>query len=62
MTVIELKTEITKKLEHLPENASSDVLNLVNELQHRTDEEIKRDKNFEKIIADNKEVFERLAK
>lgn len=62
MTVVEIKTEITKKLEYLPEDALNDVLHLVSELQHRTEEELKRDKNFEKIIADNEEVFKRLAK
>lgn len=62
MTVVEIKTEITKKLEYLPEDALNDVLHLVSELQHRTEEELRRDKNFEKIIADNKGVFERLAK
>ena len=62
MTVVEIKTEINKKLESLPEDALNDVLHLVSELQHRTEEELKRDKNFEKIIADNKDVFERLAK
>ena len=62
MTVVELKSEITKKLELLTENALNDVLHLVSELQKGTEEEVRRDKNFEKIIADNKEVFERLAK
>lgn len=62
MTVLEIKTEIAKKLELLPEDALNDVLHLVSELQNRTEEELKRDKNFAKIIADNKEVFERLAK
>jgi hypothetical protein len=62
MTAIEIKTEINKGLEHLPADALGDVLDLVKELVKQSEEELRRDRNFEKIIADNKEVLARLAK
>ncbi|MES2279209.1 MAG: hypothetical protein V4592_24470 [Bacteroidota bacterium] len=62
MTAIEIKTEMHKVIDHIPESALQEAFKLLKEIQERSEEELKRDQLFEKIIADNKEVFERLAK
>lgn len=62
MTAIEIKTEISKELERLPENALENVLNYIKGLLDRTEEEIKHDRSVERIIANNRGLFERLAK
>ncbi len=51
-----------KVIDHIPESALQEAFKLLKEIQERSEEELKRDQLFEKIIADNKEVFERLAK
>jgi len=61
MTAIEIKTAISKGLDFLPEESLNSVLDLVNMLQERSPEEIRRDQNFEKILADNHELLQRLA-
>jgi mRNA-degrading endonuclease RelE of RelBE toxin-antitoxin system len=62
MTTIEIKTEITKELERLPENALKNVLNYIKTQLNRTEEEAKHDRSVERIIANNTGLFERLAK
>ena len=62
MTTIEIKTEMHKVIDHIPDNALQEAFKYLKELQDRFDSEAKRDQLFEKIIADNSEVFEKLAK
>jgi len=62
MTTVEIKTEMHKVIDNIPESALDEAFKLLKELQDRFDNESKRDQLFEKILADNKEVFERLAK
>lgn len=61
MTAIELKTAITKVLENLPEEALENVLTLVKEQLKKSEDKARRDRNFEKIIADNRELLQKLA-
>jgi hypothetical protein len=63
MTVIELKSEINKVIEHIPESSLEDALNLLKDFQERSEQEkLSYRRNFEKIVNDNKGLLQRLAK
>ena len=61
MTAIELKTEIQKVLDQVPESILQDVLDFLKELQTKTVDDIKLAKNLRKIISEDRELLEKLA-
>ncbi|MFD0792295.1 hypothetical protein ACFQZX_02270 [Mucilaginibacter litoreus] len=61
MTVIEIKDEIKKVLDEVPEENLPDVLVLLKELQSTATDKAKRIALFQKIVEEDKEVFQRLA-
>jgi len=63
MTVVELKTEIIKKIDELPEHLLPNVLDFLNELQKRPQEsKAIFDEHLKKIMAKNRGLLERFAK
>lgn len=62
MTTIQLKTEIQKELDLVSVDALQDVLEYIKQIQHRSPEQLKRYRNFKKILAEDDKLFERLAK
>ncbi|HEY8931194.1 MAG TPA: hypothetical protein VIM55_18460 [Mucilaginibacter sp.] len=62
MTVIEIKTEIQKEVDKVPENLLPQILEYIKEVRHQSADEIKMNKNLEKILSEDKGLFERLAK
>ena len=48
MTSIEIKTEIQKVLDQVPENVLEDVLDFLKELQSKSTDQIKLANNFKK--------------
>jgi len=62
MTSIELKTKIQKELDLVSEDALREVLEYIKQIQHRSPEQLKRYRNFKKILAEDDKLFERLAK
>ena len=61
MTSVEIKTEIQKVLDQVPENVLEDVLDFVRELQSKSSEQIKLANNLRKILSEDKELLEKLA-
>ncbi|MGF7082645.1 hypothetical protein [Mucilaginibacter sp. UYCu711] len=62
MTLIELRTEIQKALDNVPENVLQSVLDYLKQAQAQSPDQIRRDNNFKKILAEDKELLKRLAK
>jgi len=62
MTSIQLKTEIQKELDVFGDDKLQDVLDYIKQLQHKTPEQLKRYRNFKKILIEDDKLFERLAK
>ena len=62
MTTIQLKKEIQKVLDEVPENVLPDVLDFLRELQKHPAEDIQLAKFMKKILKEDKELLERLAK
>ncbi len=62
MTTIQLKTEIQKTLDQFPEDALPDILNYLKMVQHQSHDQVKFNNNIKKILVEDKELFERLAK
>lgn len=63
MTTIQLKTEIQKKLDQVDEDVLlQDILNYIDHVQHKSPSQLKRYKNFKKILEEDDKLFERLAK
>jgi len=61
MTAIEIKTEIQKVIDQVPETVLPDVLDFLKELQVKSEDQIKLVNNLKKIISEDRELFQRLA-
>ncbi|MDB5128293.1 hypothetical protein [Mucilaginibacter sp.] len=61
MTTTEIKDEIKKVLDQVPEDALSDVLGFLKELQHQPAENIRITNHLKQILAEDKELLEKLA-
>ena len=62
MTTKQLISEINKVLRQVPDSALSNVLAYLNSLRGKSEEEIKRASHLKKILEEDKELLERLAK
>lgn len=61
MTVTEIKTEINKALENVPEDALADVLSYLKHLQSKTADDIKLTTHLRQILNEDSELLEKLA-
>lgn len=62
MTTTQIKTEIQKVLDNVPESALQDVLDFLKELQPSSVGQIKLTNDLRQILAEDKELLEKLAK
>jgi mRNA-degrading endonuclease RelE of RelBE toxin-antitoxin system len=62
MTKTQIKTEIQKVLDNVPEAILQDVLDFLKELQNQPGEKVKLTNNLRQILSEDKELLERLAK
>lgn len=62
MTTKEIKSEIQKALDNIPENALQVILEYLKELQRKPADQIKLAKNRRDILNEDKELLERLAR
>jgi len=61
MTKTQIKSEIQKVLDAVPETVLKDVLDFLTEIQRQPVEKIKLTNNLRKILSENRELLERLA-
>ncbi|HMG09001.1 MAG TPA: hypothetical protein VK609_10855 [Mucilaginibacter sp.] len=61
MTSTDIKIEIQKVLDQVPEDALADVLSFLKELQQQPAENIKLTHHLKQILSDDKELLEKLA-
>jgi hypothetical protein len=62
MTKTEIKLEIQKVLDNVPENVLQDILHLLKDLQNVSTERIEITHSLRQILTEDKELLERLAK
>lgn len=62
MTTKELKIEISKALEDIPENALEDVLHYLKDIKNFSSEDIKISGFLSKLIREDRELLAKLAK
>jgi len=62
MTTKEIKSEIQKTLDNIPENILQDILDYLKLIQDKSPDKIKLSKNLLHILTEDKELLERLAK
>jgi hypothetical protein len=62
MTTKEIKTEIQKSLEKVPENLLQDILDFLKKAEAQSTDSISLEKNLKSILKEDKELLERLAK
>ena len=62
MSTKELKFEIHRTLENVPEDVLPDILDYLRELEKHTNNDISFKKNLRKILSEDKALLERLAK
>ncbi|MEO6631826.1 MAG: hypothetical protein ABIN13_08900 [Mucilaginibacter sp.] len=61
MTAIEIKSEINRKLDNLSENSLAELLELINDLQEYPSVDITTVYQLKQIIAENRQLLEKLA-
>lgn len=61
MTTKEIKTEIQKVIDNIPENVLEDILDLLKQLQRQSKDKIELSHHLRKILAEDKELLEKLA-
>ena len=62
MTTKQLIAEINKALNQVPDSALTNILNYLNSLKGKSEEEIRKVSHLSKILEEDKELLERLAK
>lgn len=62
MTTLEIKNEIKKTIDDLPETILNDVLEYLNELKNTSKEKVSLSQNLSSILREDKGLLERLAK
>jgi hypothetical protein len=62
MTANELKSEIRKSLDNVPESVLEDILALLKEAAGTTDDQVKLTRNFRDVLTEDKSLLQRLAK
>jgi hypothetical protein len=62
MTKAQIQTEIQKLLDTVPENVLHDVLNFLKELKDQPDKNFNLANNLRQILAEDRELLEKLAK
>jgi hypothetical protein len=62
MTTKELKIEIEKAINELPEDLLLEILNLLKDIKNISRSELELSKNLTKILSEDKELLFRLAK
>jgi hypothetical protein len=61
MTTSEIKTEIQRQLDDIPESVLQDVLDFFKELKGQSTDKIKLTNNIRQILTEDRELLERLA-
>jgi len=61
MTTIQLKTEIQKKLERIPDDVLTELLNYLNELEKRSSDDIELARFMKESLIEDRELLTRLA-
>ena len=62
MTTREIKSEIQKTLDNIPENVLQDILDYLKLIQGKSADKIELSKNLRDILTEDKELLEKLAK
>jgi hypothetical protein len=62
MTVKELKSEIQKSLDSVPESVLEDILAFIKQAAGKTDAQVKIARDLREILSEDKNLLERLAK
>ncbi len=62
MTIKELKSEIQKSPDNVPESVLEDILSLLKEACGKSEDQVKRTRNLRAILAEDKNLLERLAR
>jgi len=62
MTAVQLKKEIQKVLDKVPEDVLKDVLDYMNELQKHSAEDVELAKFMKQTLIEDRELLEKLAR
>ena len=62
MTTKEIRSEIQKTLENIPENVLQDILDYLKAIQGKSADKIKLGKNLRHILTEGKELLDKLAR
>jgi uncharacterized phage protein gp47/JayE len=62
MTVQEIKSEIQKSIDKVPESVLQDILDFLKSVENKSHEQLNLAKNLKNILTEDKELLDRLAK
>ncbi len=61
MTTKQIKQEITKVLEQVPDEVLTDILDYLNELKGKSEDQVLKVQRFRRILQEDKSLLKRLA-
>ena len=61
MTAQQLKSEIQRTLDRIPENVLQDILDYLKDLQGKTKDQVQLSRHLKQILAEDKALLEKLA-
>jgi len=62
MTTQDIKSEIQKSLDRVPDSVLQNVLDYLKQAENQSEEKVKLIKNLKEILSEDKELLARLAK
>ena len=62
MTTQQIKSEIQKAIDGIPENVLQDILNYLKDIQGKTKDQVQMSQRLKQILTEDKDLLEKLAK
>ena len=62
MTTGQIKSRIKEAIDNIPDNALKEILNYFDEIQGKTEDDVRTSQRLRKIITEDKELLEKLAR
>lgn len=62
MTTGQIKSRIKEAIDNIPDNALKEILNYLDEIQGKTEDDVLTSQRLRKILTEDKELLEQLAR
>ena len=62
MTTRQIKSRIKEAIDNIPDNALEEILNYLEEIQGKTEDDVLKSQRLRKILTEDRELLEKLAR